>query len=95
MVLVDDDLNVVSLRLFNQNADGNPAAVHVPDSGAFPQSDNPLLTAVRAALVPKDWADFSEAVGAALALRQRDVIKRFDLRHTKSGDDTPARRRAR
>jgi predicted phosphodiesterase len=82
MVLVDENLNVVSVRLYNQSANGEPPAVHVPkQSGAYPQSDNPLLDAVQAALLrtSSEWARFTDEVTKALATRQRRLIQHFDL----------------
>ncbi|HEY8518326.1 MAG TPA: metallophosphoesterase [Candidatus Binatia bacterium] len=87
IVLVDDDLNVVAVRLFHQPLDGTvdgdgKRGVYVPTSGADP-AGNPLRAAVEHALAAPTTAqafrDFVAAVSQAFVARQRALIERFDL----------------
>jgi hypothetical protein len=88
MVLVDDALNVVSLRLFNQAPNGVPDAVHV--GGAYPQVGNPLLDSVQRMLPNIDWKPFTVEVGKGLLERQRAAFDRFSLPAADRGSATPA-----
>jgi hypothetical protein len=83
-VLVDDQHNVVSLRLFNQSADGVVQPAYVPASGAYPvptaTAPNPLLAAVETALAQTTarWTTFASVVGAEIARYQSRLLERDD-----------------
>lgn len=67
-VLIDDALNVASLRLFNDPVNGSSPAVHAAGTGGWRDRDNPLLAALAGALerTRDDWSAFTRAtVGAA------------------------------
>lgn len=77
-VLVDDDANVASLRLYN-----NPVP-HLPEVAAkgcsgVDERHNPLLADLTAAVdaAGPQWAAFTEAVAGAIDLRSRFVRRMF------------------
>jgi hypothetical protein len=76
VVFVDDELNIVSLRLYNDPLNQIEPTVHIPTSGAYPAKTNALCTAVQAALqrYPEQWQAFTDAVARALEERQRLLI---------------------
>ena len=69
-ILVDDDLNVVNLRLYNEAEPGSEPRVWVEST-----HDNPLLDAMRR-LVEADaepWALLRESIGRAIPLHNRTL----------------------
>ena len=81
IVLIDDDVNIASVRLFNDPINGEMARVRVEGVGGFRDSENPLLAdAIRAvAATDVQWAAFSEA--ALAAIRQRAAIDLGEFFH--------------
>lgn len=69
-ILVDESLNVVSLRLYSQMPDGSPCRVSV-ESACGDAGANPLLDRVRHLVDPdaEPWRAFSEAVAEAIPFR--------------------------
>jgi hypothetical protein len=70
-VFIDDELNLASLRLFNDAVNGEMAPVRADGVGGFRDAANPLLAALRQALQGTNdgWAAFSKATLAAMQMR--------------------------
>ena len=49
-MFIDDELNVASLRLFNDPVNGRMAPVHARGVGGFHDRDNPMLAALAAGI---------------------------------------------
>lgn len=81
VVLIDDALNLVSLRLYNDPVNGVPISVHIPPSGAYPRANNPLRSAVAYALDrgQRLWQEFSNQAAQALRQRYQFLIQHFDV----------------
>jgi hypothetical protein len=71
IVLVDDALNVASLRLFNDPLNGEMPPVRAEGAGGFHDRTNPLLAQLEAALAldKADWGAFSAEAEAAIMKR--------------------------
>jgi hypothetical protein len=80
-VLVDADLNVVSLRLFNDPVNDVLVPVSVRAAGTHPEQDNPLLEATKRAVANGQsvWDRFTDAAASALQARRLWLIRHFDL----------------
>jgi hypothetical protein len=72
VVLVDDDLNAVSIQMYTENADPHKYRVVVADEA---QLQNPLQAAVAAFVNPNNapWNTFSDAVAREVYVRQQDL----------------------
>lgn len=79
-MLVSDELEVASLRLFNDPTDGTMAPVHVEGSGRQNRLVDEASEAVKRA--SGDWADFSGVVHTRIqdeaAKRVRELLERSD-----------------
>ncbi len=75
-VLIDDDLNTASIRLFGMPVDGQPTTVHAV-SADIDRAENPLLGRLQAAIDANAglWAAFSAAVADDLMARQTMILK--------------------
>jgi len=75
-VLIDDDLNTASIRLFGMPVDGQPTKVHAV-SADIDRAENPLLDRLQAAIDANAplWAAFSAAVADDLMVRQTMILK--------------------
>lgn len=78
-VFIDDELNVASLRLFNDTANGESAPVRAAGVGGFRDRDNPLLARMNEALgsTASDWQAFSAHARAAVELHARVLLQTF------------------
>jgi hypothetical protein len=78
-VFIDGDLNVASLRLFNDPQNGVAPAVRAAGVGGFRDRDNPLLAALQAAVASTEgaWAAFSAEARAAVQLHAGVILQRF------------------
>ncbi|OYQ33876.1 hypothetical protein CHU93_02855 [Sandarakinorhabdus cyanobacteriorum] len=76
-MLIDDDLNVASLRLFNDEPDGGTRPVHAGGLGGFIDAENILLHQVQAALQHPDTADLWQAFSDSV---KDGINKRVTLR---------------
>jgi hypothetical protein len=68
-VVLDDDLNVATVRLYNQTAPGaTPEAVR---SGSLSGSTNPLLTHLQSVVVPDEqpWSTMTDVAAAEITAR--------------------------
>lgn len=81
IVLIDDDVNIASLRLFNDPINDAMSPVRVEGVGGFRDAGNPLLAATRQAVTATapDWAAFTDE--ALAAIRQRAVIDLGEFFH--------------
>jgi hypothetical protein len=64
IVLIDDDLNVVSIRMYNEDIEGKSPQVSVETTDQPAAKKNPFLDYIRALIDPSKspWVDFTEAV---------------------------------
>ena len=64
--MIDDRLNLASLRLFNDPQNGKMAPVHAAGLGGFRDADNPLLQNLDAAIgrTRPLWDEFTAAARA-------------------------------
>jgi hypothetical protein len=78
-VFIDADLNVASLRLFNDAPGGTGAPVHAAGVGGFRDLRNPLLDAMvqALALAEASWDQFSRSVNAACRQRADGMLDKF------------------
>ena len=78
-VFIDDELNLASLRLFNDPANGKMGPVRAAGVGGFRDADNPLLAGLGAALGPTEalWTEFTTQVRAATELHAKVQLKAF------------------
>lgn len=81
-VLVDDDANVASLRLFNDPINGEMHPVHAAGCHGPQDGANPLLGALQDTLVARSdaFAEFSAACHAGLDQRARWLRSRVEQR---------------
>jgi hypothetical protein len=72
-VLIDENLDTVSLRLYNQSAD--PGSYRVKVAVADPSADNPLYARLAPLVTPDEgpWKAFSAAAASAVDQRHRDL----------------------
>jgi UDP-2,3-diacylglucosamine pyrophosphatase LpxH len=79
-VLIDEHLNVASLRLFNDPVNGELEPVHAAGVGGFHDRENQLLTTLRETLVAQGnlWEAFSSAIHAAMNAQA-------DIAHARAG----------
>ncbi|MEE4207646.1 MAG: metallophosphoesterase [Parvularcula sp.] len=79
-MLVSDELEVASLRLFNDPTDGSMMPVRVEGSGRLSRLADEAAEAVEGARAP--WADFSRIVHGRILeeadRRARELLERFD-----------------
>ncbi len=78
-LFIDDQLNLASLRLFNDAENGRAAPVRAAGVGGFLDQDNPLLTQMNQVLLESApaWAEFSACVSRASALHARVLLQKF------------------
>ncbi len=93
-VFVDDRLNVVSVRLYNDPVNDTLTPVAIPVNGAYPWDSrehppdpniNPLQYIINDALAQDTdglWKDFTTAAAAALRAQQSWVLQTFDAETT-------------
>jgi hypothetical protein len=77
MILIDEDLNVAALRLFDCPVNGVATPVSVHGTGRHSDLGNPLLAPLRAALESTRgyWQTFSETAARELELRSRVMLE--------------------
>lgn len=86
-VLVDDDLNVASLRLFDDVTNDVISSVNAAGIGGYSDLQNPLLKRAAAAVTANDtaWAEFStEARSAILTLAKWKLRSLGDVERERS-----------
>lgn len=78
-VFIDDELNLASLRLFNDPLNGECAPVRAAGVGGFRDQDNPLLAQMTEALRPTApaWDAFSAQARAATERHARVLLQEF------------------
>ena len=93
-VLLDEDLNAASLRLFNQSADGRPGRVHVQDPGVpGANAANPFVARLAATVDPdaQPWSGFSTTVAEAVSERRRRLSETLaELERPPTASEQPA-----
>lgn len=80
IVLVDEDLNVVSLRMYNENKDPGAYAVSLHEASHAGESKNPLYARLNSLIKSQasPWKDFSEAVARAVRVRAQNLRARIN-----------------
>jgi hypothetical protein len=78
-VLVDEQLNVVSLRMYNETENGQGSAVKVEATETAP-SQNPFYRSVSATVKPsaEPWSSFAEIVARNVATYHRNFQALLD-----------------
>lgn len=78
-VLIDEALNVASLRLFNDPVNGSVQPVHAADAASVRPRPNPLRDALAAAIEGQRsvWGVFSDAACTAAELQAQRLLDRF------------------
>jgi hypothetical protein len=79
MVLLDSDLHMAALRLFNDPVNGHMPPVRALGVGDFSDASNPLLAALSQALeqTRDDWQAFSDCTQLALEQRAAQLLTQF------------------
>ncbi|MEO0499326.1 MAG: metallophosphoesterase [Pseudomonadota bacterium] len=79
MVLIDDALNVASLRLFNDPVNEAMIPVHAGGVGGFDDTENELLAALEAAVegAAADWGVFSKHMHDEIRMHAERALHRF------------------
>jgi UDP-2,3-diacylglucosamine pyrophosphatase LpxH len=79
VALVDNDLNCVSLRLYNENANPLDYLVSVEESSHTGEKDNPLHKRISALVDPasQPWKDFSTVVAEDVDIRRQNLRSRI------------------
>jgi hypothetical protein len=85
-VFIDDEMNLASLRFFNDPVDGQFAPVRALGVGGFRDQDNPLLAQMTEALQASaaSWASFSAQTLAAVELHSHLLLQKFFALDTQS-----------
>jgi len=80
VILVDDDLNAVSLRMYNENNSRAAYTVSLQEAGHSGESKNRLYTRLSSLINPlaSPWKDFSEAVARAVRVRAQNLRARIN-----------------
>ena len=75
VIMLDEDLNAVSLRMYNEAPQAKDFAVSVAAVDDTPSCPNPLLTKIRSLIKPQSspWSDFSQTAAEAVALHTRKL----------------------
>jgi hypothetical protein len=79
IVLIDNELNLASLRLFNDPVNGACPPVHVAGTGTARDRDNPMLPLLEQAVARQaaGWDRFSQHVVAAAKFHACDLLSEF------------------
>ncbi|MHC5056078.1 MAG: metallophosphoesterase [Planctomycetota bacterium] len=79
VVLVDEELNAASLRMYNETADAKDYSVSVEEASHAGQPENPLHQKVASLVAanPGPWRAFSAEVARAVAVRARHMRTRL------------------
>lgn len=75
MVLLDEDLNAVSVRMYNESADPRAYSVSVEEATHAGEVRNPLYLKIRQLVDPLEdpWKSFSEMAGRAVRVREQNL----------------------
>ena len=78
-MLIDDDLNVASLRLFNDAVNNEMTPVHAAGLGGFRDSDNTLLSDLQRSVQDQAarWQEFSSVTRVAMDKRAHILLDKF------------------
>ncbi len=79
ILLVDKDLNSVSLRLYNENINSTDYAVKVEESQHVGESSNPFYKQISALVDPTadPWKKFSSVVADDIIIRRQNLRRRI------------------
>ena len=75
VLLVDEDLNAVSLRMYNESKDPDGYSVSVEESGHPGEPKSNFYTRLNGLIEPSvsPWKDFSNAVARAVHVRAQSL----------------------
>jgi Calcineurin-like phosphoesterase len=75
VILIDDKLDTVSLRMYNESESAGDYSVSVAAAGPPPGSPSTFFNQVKAAVQPKfpPWSDFAKAASAAVDIHTRKL----------------------
>jgi len=79
-VLVDDALNTLSLRLYNEDADPTGYTVKVKQAGHTGETETPFFKRIDGLVKPLEapWLTFSNAVARAVRVRAQNLRARIN-----------------
>jgi hypothetical protein len=77
LVLIDEDLNVASVRCYTEGTDASSYRVHIEPSG--PEGPNPLVDALRTSIDPDrdPWAGLARVIQTTVGDRGRQLADRL------------------
>jgi len=80
VLLVDEDLNCVSLRMYNENENPAGYSVSLQEAGHAGESKNPLYARLSTLIDPSasPWKNFSEAAARAVRIRAQNLRARIN-----------------
>lgn len=80
MVLVDEDMNAVSIRLYNEQCDPSDYTVRVEEATHGTEEHNPFFKRMRKLVDPgvDPWKSFSEATARAVRVRAQNLRARIN-----------------
>jgi len=80
VLLVDEDLNCVSLRMYNENENPAGYSVSLQEAGHAGESKNPLYARLSTLIDPSasPWKNFSEAAARAVRVRAQNLRARIN-----------------
>jgi len=80
VVLIDEDLNAVALRMYNEHADPAGYAVFLQEAGHSGESRNPLYNYLYPLIdqTVSPWHDFQETVARAVRVRAQNLRARIN-----------------
>ena len=80
VALVDEDLNTVSLRMYNENADPTKYTVRVEEATHAGEKDNPLYRRISGLVDPskEPWKSFSTTVARSVYIRAQNLRTRIN-----------------
>jgi UDP-2,3-diacylglucosamine pyrophosphatase LpxH len=92
-ILIDEELDVVALRLYNQTPDGSPSAVRLNQAGNASGPESPFYRRLSGLLDGgrEPWASFASATAKVVRERHADMAVIIDKVLESSGSGSPPR----
>ena len=80
VILIDENLNTATLRMYNERDNLNEYNVYVSEANHPGDESGPFFSEIakRVSEIPKPFADFSKAVARAVSVRAEDLRARIN-----------------
>lgn len=80
VILIDDELNTVSLRMYNENQDSSKYTVRLEEASHEGEKNNPLFKHITQSVIFNDglWKEFSSTVERAIRVRAKNLRARMN-----------------